>query len=181
MTMSRLKKSRMSKLAHTLRKNKGKNSNAVITEYIPPPPQNIPPPAKYKLWLCIFVTATVMVIVASKAGFPIILGTDGFLSPTDQLFTFLLITIFALAFAFLEAFIETLTFEVKGKVYGIGWWFAQPRATWMKKYDNPVVDFIGVLIKILEDGFAIFDATDNLKESQIEADMENAIGTSVKI
>ena len=128
-------------------------------DYVPPRAVKILPPAKYKLWILIYVLVYFAEWFSTEAQLFEFLRFDGWLSPNATLFLMLGIIVFVLVYSTLDLLVELLTFRINGgKVYGLGPWLKQPRVKWTQNYENVIVDVIGGIIHILEDGFAMFDA-----------------------
>ena len=129
-----------------------------FVDYISPPPANLPPPSKYKLWLIILVLVFFAEWFASEAGIVEAFGRSGYLSPTASFFFTLAIIVFVLVFATLDLVVALLTVKINGRSYGLGPWLKQPRAKWIHDQENIVAECISCVVRILEDGFAMLDA-----------------------
>lgn len=129
-----------------------------FVDYIAPPPANLPPPAKYKLWLIIMVLVFFAEWFASEAKVLEAFQRSGYLSPIAAFFFTLAIIVFVLVFATLDLVVTLLTVKVKGRSYGLGPWLRQPRKKWIHEQQNIIAECISSVVKILEDGFAMFDA-----------------------
>ena len=129
-----------------------------FVDYISPPPANLPPPSKYKLWLIIMVLVFFAEWFANEAGITEAFGRSGYLSPTAAFFFTLAIIVFVLVFATLDLVVSLLTVKVYGRSYGLGPWLKQPRAMWIREQENIVAECLSCVVRILEDGFAMLDA-----------------------
>ena len=117
------------------------------------------PPAKYKLWLIVYVLVYFAAWVSAEAEFREFLEFGGFLSFGASLFLQLAIIVFVLVYGGIDLFTTCLTFQTKsGKIYGVVAWLKQPRAQWMYRHDNLFFDVMARVVTILEEGFAMFDA-----------------------
>ena len=124
-----------------------------FVDYISPPPANLPPPSKYKLWLIIMVLVFFAEWFASEAGITEAFGRSGYLSPTAAFFFTLAIIVFVLVFATLDLVVSLLTVKVDGRSYGLGPWLKRPRAMWIHEQENIVAECMSCVVRILEDGF----------------------------
>jgi len=134
-----------------------------FVDYTPPTQAKILPPAKYKLCLLIDVLVLLAVWLADEANVIESLMFRGWLSPQAALFLFLVITVFVLTYGALDLFVAIFTFRIIGsnkqpRIIGIGAWLKAPRSTWMYRYQNFLVEVVAIVIRILEDGFRMFDA-----------------------
>lgn len=121
------------------------------------------PPAKYKLFLLIDALVILAVWLGDEAELLQHLNFGGWLSPEAALFLYLGIIVFVLTYGTLDLLVWLLTFRVndgngKQKTFGIGAWLKAPRATWIYRYQNVFAESLAVGIRILEDGFRMFDA-----------------------
>ena len=132
-------------------------SVTTFIDYIQPPSPQPPPPAKYKLWLIILILVFFAEWFAKEAGFTEALGRSGWLSPTAALFFTLAIIVFVLTFATLDLFVAAFTFHIRGHAYGVGPWLKQGRFVWIHKQQNILAESVACVVKILEDGFSMFD------------------------
>merc|ERR1719222_100860 len=134
-----------------------------FVDYTPPKTANILPPAKYKLFVLIDVLVVIGVWFADEAELVKFLNFGGWLSPEAALFLFLVIIDAVLIYGTLDLLVWVLTFRVddgngKKKEVGIGAWLKAPRCTWIYRYQNVFAESLAVVIRILEDGFEMFDA-----------------------
>ncbi|KAL9188138.1 hypothetical protein ACHAXT_006516 [Thalassiosira profunda] len=129
----------------------------VFVDYAPPAPPALLPPARYKLSLLVYCLVYLAVWFADEAGLPQFLTFNGWFSPDLALFLQLALTVFTLTFGTLDAVGEVFTFKRKGKLYGIGAWLKAPRSTWLLRYSNIFAESLAVVVRILEDGFCMFD------------------------
>jgi len=130
-----------------------------FTDYQPPPEVKIPPPAKYKLWLIVFVLVYFASWVADEANFLRFLRFRGWLSPDTSLFVMLGVIVFVLVYSTLDLVIHFLSYKTKsGKSYGIEAWLKMPRTEWVYKRDSFFFDCCARIIYVLEEGFSMFDA-----------------------
>jgi len=129
-----------------------------FVDYIAPPPANLPPPSKYKLWLIIMVLVFFAEWFSGEAGIVEAFERSGYLSPTASFFFTLAIIVFVLVYATLDLVVFLFTVKVKGRSYGLGPWLKQPRATWIHEKENLFAECISCVVRIFEDGFAMFDA-----------------------
>jgi antibiotic biosynthesis monooxygenase (ABM) superfamily enzyme len=157
---------------HTIAKvasDESLTSNMIATsfvDFVPPEAVKVLPPAKYKLWLILLFLVYHATWVADEAGLLDFLSFDGWLKPEASLFLMLALIVSVIVYAAMELFITVLTFESKsGKVYGIGAWLKQPRASWMYSHENIVFELFARVIHILEEGFSMFDAPPPVKEA----------------
>ncbi|CAB9500885.1 expressed unknown protein [Seminavis robusta] len=128
-------------------------------DYTPPPEVKILPPAKYKLWLLVFVLVYFASWVASAADLTGFLRFQGWLAPEASLFLTLAIIVFVLVYGTMDLVITGLTVTTHaGKTYGVGAWLKQPRAQWMYTHENILFEVLARVIHILEEGFSMFDA-----------------------
>lgn len=134
------------------------DSSTSFVDYVPPVAVKIVPPAKYKLWLIVFVLVYVAQLVMAGASFFNLLRLNGWLSPSGSQCLLLGIVVGVMVFAGADILVAVLTIRMGKTTYGLGAWLKQPRAKWMYHYDNFVVDCIAGVIRIFEDGFAMFDA-----------------------
>jgi len=68
-------------------------------------------------------------------------------------------TVFVLVFATLDLAVAVFTITIRGRPYGIGPWLKRGRSVRIHQRQNFVAEFVSVIVKILEDGFAMFDAS----------------------
>ena len=135
-----------------------------FVDYTPPEKVKILPPAKYKLCFLITVLVLLAIWLADEANLVEFLMFGGWLSPEAALFVFLCITVFVLTYGALDLMVAVFKFRRSNKngppkVLGIGAWLKAPRHTWMYRYQqNLLVEILTVFIRILEDGFRMFDA-----------------------
>jgi antibiotic biosynthesis monooxygenase (ABM) superfamily enzyme len=130
-----------------------------FVDHAKPPDVKILPPAKYKLWLLVFVLVYLALLVSISADLLGFLRFNGWLSEHAALFLNFCIIVFVIVYGASDLVITTLTFQTKsGKVYGIGAWMKQPRATWMYQNESLLFEILARVIHILEDGFSMFDA-----------------------
>ena len=129
-----------------------------FVDYIAPPPASLPPPSKYKLWLIIMFLVFFAEWFASEARVTDAFERSGYLSPIAALFFTLAIIVFVLVFATLDLAVTLLTVRVNGRSYGLGPWLKQPRHKWIHKQENIVAECISIVVRIMEDGFSLFDA-----------------------
>ena len=135
------------------------DSAASFVDYVPPPAVKILPPAKYKLWLIVFVLVYFASWVSADAKFLQFLRFEGWLSFEASFFLLLGTIVFVLVYATMDLVITCLTFTTADKkVYGIGAWLKQPRAQWMYHHENIVLEVLARVVHILEEGFSMFDA-----------------------
>jgi len=130
-----------------------------FVDYVPPPEVKILPPAKYKLWLIVFVLVYFSSWVAYEAEFLHFLHFDGWLSPNAAFFLSLAIIVFVLVYSTLDLFIACLSFKTKdNEVHGVDAWLKQPRAQWMYSHENLLLEILARVIHILEEGFGMLNA-----------------------
>jgi len=134
-----------------------------FVDYTPPEKPKILPPAKYKLFLLIDILVILAVWFADEADLVNFLNFSGWLSRDGANFLFLGIVVFVLTFGALDFFVTVLTFSVNDrngeqKILGIGAWLKSSRSTWIYRYQNIFAEILAIVIRILEDGFRIFDA-----------------------
>lgn len=135
------------------------DDNAVsFVDYIAPPAANLPPPAKYKLWIIILVLVFFAEWFAAEAKVTEAFARSGWLSPTAAFFFTLAIIVFVLVFATLDLVVVVCTVKINGRSIGLGPWLKQPRSEWIHRQENVFAECLSVIIRILEDGFSIFDA-----------------------
>jgi antibiotic biosynthesis monooxygenase (ABM) superfamily enzyme len=133
---------------------------ATFVDYVEPNRVKILPPAKYKLWACIFVLVYLATWAGDEAGFQKFLRFDGWLSPLTALFVNLLLIVFVLVYATLDLMVACLTFKWNGKPVGLGPWLKAGRSQWATRHSprNFAVQSIGGVIVVLEEGFGMFNA-----------------------
>lgn len=135
-----------------------------FVDYTTPKTAKVLPPAKYKLVLLISILVYFAVWFADEVQVVQALMLGGWLSPDAALFVFLSITVFVLTYGALDLVVATFTFQYNGKSdkprpIGICAWLKAPRSTWIYRYNqNVVVEILTIVIRILEDGFRMFDA-----------------------
>ena len=145
-----------------------------FVDYISPPPANLPPPSKYKLWLIIMVLVFFAEWFASEAGITEAFGRSGYLSPTAAFFFTLAIIVFVLVFATLDLVVSLLTVKVNGRSYGLGPWLKQPRAMWIHEQENIVAECMSCVVRILEDGFEMLNAAPSVATASETPFLEDA-------
>jgi len=140
-----------------------------------------PPPAKYKLWLIIFILVYFAEWFSSEAQFQQSLIDTGWLSPNASLFINLAIVVFTLTFSTLDLFVILFTFEIKGHTYGVEPWLKQGRVQWIRQKDNILAEILTCIVDILEDGFRMFDSaepamasTQDIDEFELESSIDNS-------
>mmetsp|Transcript_19661 Transcript_19661/g.42739 ORF Transcript_19661/g.42739 Transcript_19661/m.42739 type:complete len:432 (+) Transcript_19661:306-1601(+) len=127
-------------------------------DYTPPPPTPLPPPPKYKLWLVVLVLAYIIVWLGYYAGIIKGLSASGWINDQAALFIFLGLVVLILIFAMTELTVYCCRVTVRGTTYGLGSWLKRPRIQWVHQYpDNWVVETLGCVITVLEDGFQMFN------------------------
>lgn len=135
-----------------------------FVDYATPETVKVLPPAKYKLTLLISTLVYLAVWFADEVQVVQALMLGGWLSPDAALFVFLCITVFVMTYGALDLVVTIFTFQCNGKsgkprTIGIGAWLKAPRSTWIYRYNqNVVVEILAIVIRILEDGFRMFDA-----------------------
>ena len=130
-----------------------------FVDYTPHPEAKVLPPAKYKLWLIIFVLVYFANWVSGEAEFIDFIQFDGWLSPEASLFLRLAVVVFVLVYSTLDLVIALFTVKTKkGKEYGIGPWLKQPRIVFFYHHENIVFEIMARIVHVLEDGFSMFDA-----------------------
>ena len=141
-----------------------------------------PPPAKYKLWLIIFILVYFAEWFSSEAQFQQSLIDTGWLSPNASLFINLAIVVFTLTFSTLDLFVTMFTFEIKGHTYGVEPWLKQGRVLWIRQKENILAEFLTCIVDILEDGFRMFDgaepamsSTQDVDEFELESSIDNSM------
>ncbi|KAL7538418.1 hypothetical protein ACHAXR_009315 [Thalassiosira sp. AJA248-18] len=138
--------------------NDDDESVTTFVDYIEPPSPTPTPPAKYKLWLMILVLVFFAEWFATEANFTVALQMSGWLSPTAALFLTLATIVFVLVFATLDLAVAVFTIKIRGRPYGIGPWLKAGRSVWIHQKQNCIAEFLAIIVKILEDGFSMFDA-----------------------
>jgi antibiotic biosynthesis monooxygenase (ABM) superfamily enzyme len=144
---------------------------ASFVDYVPPPPQALPPPAKWKLWLLVLFCVFFADWFAYEAGFLPWLENTFKLSRNGALFLLLGSVVCVIIYAGFDLLIFFVRVKIGGKWYGIGSWLKQPRIQWVHEYNNVVVEFIRSIVVIFEDGFAIFNVPEpkeSVKPKQFE-------------
>jgi len=133
---------------------------ADFVDYTPPENAKILPPAKYKLFLVISILVFFAVWFADEAEVVQALMFGGWLSSDAALIVFLGITVFVMIYGALDLVVVVFTFRRKGRpCIGLGAWLKAPRSTWIYRYNqNVVLEILAVVVRILEDGFRMFDS-----------------------
>lgn len=151
---------------------------ASFVDYAPPPAAKILPPAKYKLWLIVFVLVFFASWVSTDAGFLPFLRFNGWLSPDASFFLLLGTVVFVLVYSTMDLIIACLVIRITSTSskedgnkktmheYGVGAWLKQPRAEWTYSHENFVLECLARVVHILEAGFSMFDAP-NINNSSI--------------
>jgi antibiotic biosynthesis monooxygenase (ABM) superfamily enzyme len=145
-------------------------TTTTFVDYVPPKTVEILPPAKYKLWLIVFVLVYIASWLAAEAELLQLFRSGGWLSPGATEFIMLACIVFVLIYTTLDLVTTNLFAFQMGdkKSYGIGPWLKQPRAKWPYKYNHFLAELCAGIIKILEDGFAIFDGPPETKGHSTE-------------
>ncbi|KAL9189296.1 hypothetical protein ACHAXT_011786 [Thalassiosira profunda] len=139
----------------------------IFVDYVPPDqPPDVRPPARYKLSFIVYCHNVVADIFADKAGLRDFLTFGGWFSPGLALFLQVAIIVCTLVFGTLDAFTRIFTFERRGKLYGVGAWLKRDRSTWLLRYSNVFAETLLCIVRILEDGFAMFNAPKNNKPEE---------------
>ena len=136
-----------------------RDSESSFEDYVPPPEVKVLPPAKYKLWLIVFVLVYFVAWVANEAELLEFLRFRGFLSPEAALFLMLAIIVFVLVYTTMDLVISLGSVTTKaGNVYGVEAWLRHPRTQWTYSRENIIFEILARIIHILEEGFAMLDA-----------------------
>jgi len=137
-------------------RSKSKGSETFL-DYVPPPRPPVPPPARYKLSLCIWFTVYFVAMFATESGITPSFIVGG-LNPPEAVFATYLIIVFVMVFFGVEVVIGLSRIKIRGKWYGTLPWLMQPRCQWVKESNNVFVEILAVIVGIAEDGFEIFNA-----------------------
>ncbi|KAL3923449.1 MAG: hypothetical protein SGILL_001649 [Bacillariaceae sp.] len=152
-------------MAHVEQNNvKDPTTTSTITfvDYRRPPSAKIQPPSKYKLWLLVFVLVYLAVWVSEGANVSEALRLQGWLSPEGAQFLELAIVVLVLTYGALDCVVAAGTITFRDKRYGLGPWLqCGNRIQWIHKTqfsDYFVLEVLKCVIRILEDGFDMFNA-----------------------
>jgi len=130
--------------------------DGTFVDYAPPPRPPVPPPAKYKLCLCIWFTVYFVIWFAEGSGITSTFVVKGNLNPSGAVWLTFMIEIFVMVFCGVELVIGLTRVKIGGKWYGTLPWLMQPRCQWVRKSDNVFVEILACFVGVAEDGFAIF-------------------------
>jgi len=140
-------------------------SAITYVDFVPPPPPPVSPPAKYKLWILIFVIVYFGVWFAQEAQVVQALTFGGWLGPQAAYFLLLNIMVFTSTFGTLDLLVRAFTVSIRGRKYGIEAWLKQPRAEWLHKCKGSVLmELLASIVVSFEDGFEIFNPTDTPRD-----------------
>lgn len=129
-----------------------------FVEYVAPPKPSVRRPPKYKAWIVILVLVYLTRWALELSDFFPWLGETGRLSTNTLIVLQLCLVVFVLMYAGVDVVAHFLRIRVRGEWYGLGRWMSDTsRVQWVHEYNNIVVETIGVVISVLEDGFGMFD------------------------
>lgn len=134
------------------------SASTLFVDYVPPPPTNLQPPAKYKLWILVLTLVFFAEWFAAEAGVVEAIGRSGWLSPNASIFLVNAIIVFVLVFAALDLIVSLFTIRIKNRSYGIGPFLKKPRAEWVHRHKCFLAECLACIVAILEDGFRMLDA-----------------------
>ncbi|GKY94569.1 hypothetical protein MPSEU_000422500 [Mayamaea pseudoterrestris] len=143
----------------TANNNSNTHQPATFVDYVALPQVRVLPPAKYKLWLLVWICVYLASWLGSEARLSQALRLRGWLAPNAALFVQLAMIVFVMVYATLDLVVALCTFECKGREYGLGAWLKAGRAKWMYKFSerNVLVQLLAMIVWKLEDGFSMFD------------------------
>jgi hypothetical protein len=130
-----------------------------FVDFTPPPAIKILPPAKYKLWLMVYVVVYFASWLAYEVDMLDVFSFNGWVDPDGASFLQFGLIVFVMIYSTIDLVIISLTLRKKdGKVYGMEAFMKAPRAQWVYKHDNFLFQLMKRIVRILEDGFSLFDA-----------------------
>jgi hypothetical protein len=137
-------------------------TSVTFVDYRQPPSIRVLPPAKYKLWMIVFVLVYCAVWCSEIAGLLEFLRFKGWLSPDGAQFLGLCIIVLVMTYGGLDLFVAIFTFAWAGKKYGLGPWLQAGRTEWIhhaRFSDSFLAECLKFAIQILEDGFGMFNTS----------------------
>jgi antibiotic biosynthesis monooxygenase (ABM) superfamily enzyme len=137
-------------------------SSVTFVDYRQPPSIRVLPPAKYKLWMIVFVLVYLAIWCSEIAGLFEFLRFHGWLSPDGAQFLGLCIIVLVMTYGALDLFVAVFTFAWGGEKYGLGPWLLAGRTEWIHHAgfsDSFLAECLKFAIQILEDGFGMFNTS----------------------